>query len=149
MKNIEVYVSGFFILIGGAISWQSLSMPIYGEYGPGPGLLPLWVAGIMTVLGVVNLVQSLRRNNTQFADLMPKGTGLINLLACIGSFTLFMIIVGHVGFAISSILMLFILFSRGYKWYWGLGMSFVVTGIVFYVFGSILSVPLPVNQYGW
>lgn len=149
MKNIEVYVSAFFIIVGAVVCWQSLSMPIYGEYGPGPGLLPLWVAGAMTLLAVINLIQSLKRNNTQFSDLMPKGEGMINLLACVGSFALFMLIVEHVGFTISSIIMLSILFSRGYKWYWGLGMSFVVTGIVFYVFSSILSVPVPVNQYGW
>jgi len=149
LKNIEVYVSAFFILVGGVVCWQASSMEIYSEYGPGPGLLPLWVAGLMMILGIVNLVQSLKRNNTQFDDLIPKGAGLINLLACVGSFTLFMLIVEYVGFTVSSILMLLILFSRGYKWYWGLGMSIVVTGILFFVFGSILSIPLPVNQFGW
>ncbi|KYZ75668.1 hypothetical protein AXX12_10670 [Anaerosporomusa subterranea] len=149
MKNIEVYVSAFFILVGGVFFYQASEMQYFSEYGPGPGLLPMWVTGFMVLLAAVNLVMSLKRNNTHFAELMPKGTDLMNLITCIGSFILFMLIVEHVGFAVSSILMLFILFLRGYKWYWGLGMSIVVTGVSLFIFGSVLGIPLPVNQFGW
>ncbi|MCX7780106.1 MAG: tripartite tricarboxylate transporter TctB family protein [Negativicutes bacterium] len=149
MKSIEVYVSGFFILVGGVIFWQAALLPYNSQYGPGPGLMPIWVSGLMIILSAVNLVIAFKNKGTQFADLIPQGTGLINLLACVGSFALFMLIVKYVGFTISSILMLFILFSRGYKWYWGLGMSIAVTAILFFVFSSILGVPLPVNEFGW
>jgi hypothetical protein len=66
-----------------------------------------------------------------------------------GSLLLFIVIVPYAGFLLSSILTLSLLFSRGYKWYWGLGMSTVVACVVFWVFGSLLGIPLPVNKYGW
>lgn len=149
MKNLEVYISGFFILFGALFFWLASSMKYYGEYGPGPGLLPMWVTGLMVILSCINLVSSYKRNNTRFADLLPRGTGLINLLACIGSFALYIIIVPYAGFIISSVTMLFILFSRGYKWQWSVGLSVFVTGVIFFVFSTVLSIPLPVNQFGW
>jgi hypothetical protein len=62
---------------------------------------------------------------------------------------LFTITVSFIGVTLASILMLFILFSRGYKWYWGLGLSVLVAGVTVFVFGSVLGVPLPVNDFGW
>lgn len=149
MNNIEVYVSFFFVLVGGLIVEQASSMQYYSQYGPGPGLLPLWIGGILIVLSVINLLMAYKKNDTQFSELLPKGIGLVNLLACVGSFVLFTGIVSVAGFTISSFLMLSILFSRGYKLHWALGMSAVVTGVLFFVFGSVLGVPLPVNEYGW
>lgn len=149
MQNIEVYVSFFFLLVSGTILEQALSMQYYGPYGPGPGLLPVWIGGILAALSVINLLMAYRKNDTPFSKLVPKGVGLVNLSACVGSFLLFTSIVSFAGFTISSFLMLSILFSRGYKWYWALSMSAVVTGVLFFVFGSVLGVPLPVNEYGW
>ncbi len=149
MKNIEVYVSAFFVLVGSVFFYQATGMEYAGEYGPGPGLLPLWITGLMIGLAAFNLVMSLKRNDTHFRDLMPKGTNLINLLTCAGSFLLFTVMVQFVGFIISSITLLFVLFLRGYSWRWGLGLSIVVTAGVFVVFGSVLGIPLPVNQFGW
>jgi hypothetical protein len=124
-------------------------MPYYGQYGPGPALLPLWISGIMVALSIFNLIAALRKNNTHFSDLLPRGTGLINLLSCIGSFALFIIVVPYVGFTLSSFTMLFILFSRGYKYKWSIGLSVLVTGVMFFVFSVLLSIPLPMNEFGW
>lgn len=149
MQSMEVYISLFFVLVGGLIVEQASAMQYYSQYGPGPGLLPLWIGVILTVLSVINLVMTYKKNDTPFSKLLPKGVGLVNLLACVGSFLLFTGLVSFVGFSISSFLMLSILFSRGYKWYWALAMSAAVTGVLFLVFGSVLGVPLPVNEYGW
>lgn len=149
MKNLEVYISLLFILFGAVIFSLASSMNYYGEYGPGPGLLPVWISGIMVALAVVNLFAALKKNNTHFSDLIPKGTSLINLLSCVGSFALFIIIVPYAGFVLSSLIMLFILFSRGYSKKKSIVLSLLVTGIVFFVFSSVLSISLPVNQFGW
>ena len=149
MKSLEVYISGFFILFGIIIFQLASSMKYYGEYGPGPGLLPLWISGLMVVLAAVNLFVALKKNNKQFSDILPKGTGLINLLSCIGAYALFILVVPYAGFTLSSTAMLFILFARGYTWRKALCLSILVTGVLFLVFGSILTVPLPVNEFGW
>lgn len=149
LKNLGVVMSIFFFLISGIVFKQALSMEYYSEFGPGSALLPLWISGFMMILCVINIIMSLKKNIIHFSDVMPKGEGLVNVLTCVGSLALFMLIVPYAGFTISCLLMLFILFSRGYKWYWGLGLSTVVTGLLFWIFSSILSIPLPVNAFGW
>lgn len=149
MKNLEVWISLCFILFGAIFFKIASSMQYYSEYGPGPGLLPMWISGILVVLAIVNLVSAFKRNNTLFSDLLPKGTSLINLCSSIGAFALFIIIVPYVGFVLTSMIMLFILFSRGYSWKMSIVLSALVTGVVFFVFNSVLSIPLPVNEFGW
>lgn len=124
-------------------------MDYYSEYGPGPGLLPLWVSGMIVFCSLCYLVVALKKEIILFSSILPKGEGLKNVVTTIGSFLLFVILAPYLGFFISSTLMLFLMFKRGYKWYWSLGLSVVVTSIVFYVFDGILQVPLPVNEYGW
>lgn len=149
MKNISVYMAVFFLLFSGVMFWESLSMSYYSEYGPGPGLLPLWVSGIIFVLSVVYLVTAFKKDIILFAHVLPKGEGLVNVLVCMGSLVLFMVLVPLTGFLIGSTVTLFILFLRGYKWYWSLGFSASVAFIIFWVFGVMLQVPLPVNDLGW
>ena len=149
MKNIEVYVSGLFILVGAIVFWQASMLPYSSDVGPGAGFLPLWASGIMIVLCVFNAVVAFKKNNTQYDKLLPTGDSLKNVLACIGGYILFMVIISYVGFTISSIVMLFILFSRGFKRRWALIWSAAVTCVVFFVFSSLLGVPLPVNDFGW
>ena len=149
MKSLEVYISGFMILFGAVIFRLSYSMEYYGEYGPGPGLLPLWTSGLIVVLAAVNLVIALKKGGKSLAEVLPKGTSLKNVLSCVGSYVLFLVLVPVAGFTISSVLMLFILFSRGYDWRKGLLFSVVITGVMFFLFGSVLTVALPVNEFGW
>ncbi|RDU38126.1 hypothetical protein DRW41_00720 [Neobacillus piezotolerans] len=149
MKNIGLYVSLLFLIIGGIVLMQSLSLNYYSEFGPGPGLLPIWISGLMIVLSIINIFSSLKKDAIKLADVMPKGEGLKNVLLTVGTLLLFIITVPYIGFCIASFLMLFLLFLRGYKWYIGVGLSAGITLLVFWVFGSILNVPLPVNSFGW
>ena len=149
MKNLEVYISGVMILFGATIFRLAYSMEYYGEYGPGPGLLPLWTSGLIVVLSAINLVIALKKGGKSLAEILPQGSSLKNVLSCAGAYALFLILVPYAGFTISSVLMLFILFSRGYDWRKGLLFSVVITGVMFFLFGSVLTVALPVNEFGW
>lgn len=149
MKSIGLYVSLLFLIVGGIVFIQSLSLDYYSEFGPGPGLLPMWISGLMIILSIINIISSLKKDAIKLSDVMPKGEGLINVLLTAGSLLLFIIIVPFAGFCIASFLMLSIVFLRGYKWYIGMGLSAGITLLLFWVFGSILNVPLPVNSFGW
>jgi len=149
LKNLGVCMAVFFLLFSGIMFWESLSLDYYSEYGPGPGLLPLWVSGLIFVLSLIYLGIALKKEIILFSDVLPKGEGFINVMVCVGSLVLFMIIVPFAGFLISSTITLFILFKRGYRWYWSLGLSASVAFIVFWIFGIVLQVPLPVNDLGW
>jgi putative tricarboxylic transport membrane protein len=149
LKSLGIYLSIFFLICSGGMFWLALSMDYYSEYGPGAGFLPLWVNGVIFILSVFYLVIVIKKKNIPVARIFPKGEGFINVLVSMGSPVLFLIIVSYVGFVLSSFITLFILFMLGYKWYWSLGSSAVVTFILFWVFGTLLQVPLPVNQFGW
>lgn len=142
-------MAAFFLLFSGIMFWESLSMGYYSEYGPGPGMLPLWVSGLMFGLSAVYLVVALKKETVFLSQVLPKGEGFVNILVCIGSLILFIVLAPLAGFLIASTATLFLLFIRGYKWYWGLGLSVSTSAIVFWVFGIVLEVPLPVNDLGW
>lgn len=149
MKGIGVYVALLFLVFGGIIFYSSLSLDYKSEFGLGPGFLPIWTSGLLIVLSLIYLIMSFKKEIILLKDVIPKGEGLVNVLISIFSLILFLVIVEFAGFVISSIITLFLLFSRGYKWYWGLGFATVITFAVFLIFGNLLGIPLPVNDYGW
>jgi putative tricarboxylic transport membrane protein len=149
MKNVGVWIGSFMLIFSGIIFWESRSMTYYNGVAPGPGFLPLWLSGILFVLSILYIFRSLKKEIILFSKVLPKGKGLGNIVTLIGSVVLFIIMIPYAGFVISSIVMLFLLFKRGYKWYWGLGLSVVVTMIIFVIFDTMLQVPLPVNDFGF
>lgn len=149
MKNLGVHIGIFFLAVSGVIFVQSLRLPYYSDYGPGPGLLPVWVSGIVGVLSLISLAVAVKKEKRDLAALLPKGEGMINVLTSMGSILLFLVIVSYTGFLIASIAALFFLFQRGYRWHWSLGLSVCVSLVVFFIFEVFLRVPLPANEYGW
>jgi putative tricarboxylic transport membrane protein len=148
-KNLGIYISIFFLIVSGLIFFESLSLEYYSDYGPGPGLLPLWTSGIIIVLSLLYLVFSIKKDIIDISAVLPKGEGFTNILITMGTLILFIVVVPFTGFFLGSILLLIILFKRGYNWYWSIGLSLVVAVIIFYVFGYLLQVPLPTNKFGW
>ncbi|WP_164985261.1 tripartite tricarboxylate transporter TctB family protein [Ammoniphilus sp. CFH 90114] len=149
MKNVGVCMSVFFLVFGSIIFFQSLSLDYYSEFGPGPGFMPMWASGILIFLAIINLVISFKKNIILFSEVLPKGESLRNVLACVIACGLFIVIVPYTGFIIASMGMLFALYLRGYKWKFGLGLTTVVTFTLFWVFKTLLNVPIPVNGLGW
>ena len=149
MKKLGVYVALFFLIFSGVVFWFSLQLPYKSQFGPGPGLLPVWTSGLLLLFSIIYLIVAFKKDIILIADVFPKGEGAANVLITIFSLILFMVLVPFAGFVISSIVTLFLLFSRGYKWYWGLGLATTVTLVVFFLFGNLLGIPLPVNDYGW
>jgi hypothetical protein len=60
-----------------------------------------------------------------------------------------MVLVNFTGFIFASTVLLFIVFSREYKWYWGLGISIFTSIILFVIFKVFFGIPLPVSMFGW
>lgn len=148
MKNAGIWVGALIFLFAGVVFWQSLSYDYYGTHGPGPGLFPLWLSALLLVLSLLYILDSIRKNVILFRDILPKGKALGNVLTIFVALIVFLVIVPYTGYTVAGVLMLFILFVREYKWYWGLGISAIITLIVFFTFQSFLNVPLPVNSFG-
>lgn len=148
VKIAGVWVGGFLFVFAAILFWQSFSFDYYSQYGPGPGLFPFWLSGILMVLSILLIIESVRKNPIKWTDILPQGEGMKRVASIFVSLILFLIIVPYVGYAIASILMLFILFFGEFRWYWNLGLSIVVTLLMIVVFQVFLNVPLPSNSFG-
>lgn len=149
MKNYRFWFGIFLLLFSTFIFWQSFSLEYSGPYGPGPGLFPRWLSGILIILSIIYIGSSIGKSGMSFKDLFPPKKVFFRILTIIGSILLFIIIAPYVGFNIACILSLFILLAAEYKWYSAFGISALVTIVLFVCFDGILNVPLPVNIWGF
>jgi putative tricarboxylic transport membrane protein len=149
MKNAGLYV-GFVLLIYSVVMvWQSLTLDYYTAFGPGPGFFPLWISILLLVLSILYLWESTKKEIILLSKILPKGKDLRKILAVLGSVVLFMILVNFTGFVIAGSLLLFLLFIKEYKWYQGIALSISISILLFYIFNTLLNVPLPANAFGW
>jgi putative tricarboxylic transport membrane protein len=149
LKNLGVWIGILLLIFAGIIFFQSLSLEYYGQYGAGPGLLPIWLSGILALVSIIYIINSLREENVNLFDILPKGKVLFKLIKIVGSIFLFILISPYTGFVIASIIVLLILLTPEYKWYSAFGISAVITFVLFFGFKTVLNIPLPVNMLGW
>jgi putative tricarboxylic transport membrane protein len=126
----------------------SLEFSYTGPAGPGPGFLPLWISGIMLVLSFFYIVESVKDKNGT-GEVMPRGTALKSVLFVLACLVLYLILMPILGFIAASVLFLFTLFVRHYKWHASIGAAVVVAFLLFWLFGSVLNVDLPESTFGW
>lgn len=149
MKYVGVWTGILFFLFSSTLFYLSFEYEYYSRVGPGPGLFPAWLSGLLMVVSVIYIIDSFKKAELKLKDILPKGDGLYTVLSIFGSVILFILIAPYSGFMIAGTLMIFILLFREYKWYKSLGISIIVTISIFFVFSTFLGVPLPVNALGW
>ncbi|MFS0774950.1 tripartite tricarboxylate transporter TctB family protein [Neobacillus sp. 3P2-tot-E-2] len=141
---------GIAVLIYSAVIFaQSLSLNYYTEFGPGPGFFPLWLSGILIILSIGLILGSIKKEKIFFKDILPKGRSLMRVVLVPASLIVFILIVNFTGFIIASSVLLFLVFILEFKWYMSLALSSSISILLFFIFQSILEVPLPVNVLGW
>lgn len=150
MKNYGVWVGFFLFLFSVFMVREALKYPYYGEYGPGPGLFPLWLSGLMGVFSILFMLDSLRKNNViSFSDVFPKGETLASVVKVVLSIFLFILMAPFLGYILSSVIVLLILLMPAFKWTTSLSTAASVTIVLYVVFNTILDIPLPTNMLGW
>jgi putative tricarboxylic transport membrane protein len=149
MKNAGVCAASLFILFSLVMLWQSFTLDYYTSLGPGPGFLPLWVSILLLILSILYFWLSVKKEVILFSQIMPKGKVLTKNISVLGSVILFMVLVNFTGFVVAGTLMLMVILVQDFKWYKGLAISLAVSIIVFFIFKTLLDVPLPVNAFGW
>jgi putative tricarboxylic transport membrane protein len=148
IKNAGLWIGLSLVGFSGTILYKSFEYAYYGSYGPGPGLLPRWLGGSLLILSILFIIDSVRNGAIDIGKLLPQGSGRKKVVAVFIALLLFLFIVPYAGYTLASVLMLFILFRGGYKWYSSLAFSLCVSFVIFYIFKFLLSVPLPVNSLG-
>jgi len=149
VKNFGLWVGMIVFLFAALIFWKSLALEYYGPYGPGPGLLPRWLSGILGILTLVYIVTVITKEVITVKEVFPKGKILLRIVSVVVSIILFIIISPFVGFNIALTITLLICLLPEFKWYTSFGISIVITVVLFLVFGYFFQIPLPANAWGF
>ena len=148
------------LVLAAAIIWNSLGLGYWTPLGPGPGLLPLWLAVLLAVLSAIWLVQQFRGTSPSPAedeepvagvDSLPEETdepvkpGVV--VAIVVSLVVLTAMLEVLGFQLSMLLFLIfhlkVLGRR--RWLLTLVLSAVGSFGVYTLFAQVLSVNLPVS----
>ncbi|WP_257350353.1 tripartite tricarboxylate transporter TctB family protein [Pseudalkalibacillus decolorationis] len=150
MGNFGVWIGIFILSIACFIFWSSQPLQYYGEYGPGPGLFPTWLSGVLALLSILYIIDCLRKENRiSFSNVIPKGKVLFRVLTVVASIVVFILIAPWTGYLIAGIIVTIIMLLPDFKWYSSLAISTIVTFALFFIFKTLLDIPLPVNAFGW
>ena len=136
-----------FVALGGVYLAKSLELPIGSAARPGAGLYPFLVGITLVALSVSFFIQSLKLIETQQerAEPFPRGKDRQRVMAVAATLFFFVVFLNPLGYMICSIaLMGAILRLLGLR-SWGkvVLISLFTAAISYYLFFSILGVPLP------
>lgn len=136
-----------FVALGVGYLAKSLELPMGSAARPGAGLYPFLVGITLVVLSVSFLMHSLRAKETQpdREEPFPKGKDRQRVVVVASTLFFFVLFLNTFGYLICSIaLMGAILRLLGLR-SWGkvVFISIVTAAISYYLFFSILGVPLP------
>ncbi|MDU4961779.1 MAG: tripartite tricarboxylate transporter TctB family protein [Sporomusaceae bacterium] len=121
----------------------SLQYPYKGDLGPGPGFFPLWLSGILIILSLVYIYEAWRGQDS--AETMPGSQGRKNILFILITMILYLILLPLAGFIPASILFLFPLLYKSYRWQVSLAIAVGMSLLLYVLFSVLLEIQLP----GW
>jgi putative tricarboxylic transport membrane protein len=149
MKKLPAgFWGGIAVLTTGLVFFfYSGSYPYTSEYGPGPGMFPRWISGILILLSGFYIFASLKGKDS--SDKMPDRKGLLNMLFLILCMALFVLLLPVLGFNLCASATLFALLFRAYPWFVNLAISIGSSVSLYAIFSIGLGVRLPVNTLGF
>lgn len=150
-KNASLWAGVFFLVFSLIFFGTSLDYSYKSKLGGGigPGFLPFWSSLLMIVACVIYLAFAVKKEQIDISKVLPDKEGLRNIALLFLYMVLFVVIVNYVGFIIANSLMLFLMFRSYFKWHHNLIISVGVSIFLYWVFVVFLTVPLPVNVFGW
>lgn len=139
----------------GAWAWLAHGLPLGGPEGPGPGFVPLLLAGLLALLGLLLAVARDAsgvsggegpggRGEAEGADGdAPPGWGQAALV--LGLLALYVAALAHVGYVAATVAVVFLATWRcaPHRPLLALATALGLTGAVWVVLGLLLGVPLP------
>jgi hypothetical protein len=127
-------------------AWRTL--PYTGEFGPGPGFVPLWLGVVLMVCAVPVILGDLRARPTGEKWLRPETRQCVKVLVLIVTVFLLLPVLGFpVGLALITGAGMRLMGKHAW-------VACVLTAIgtaicIHYLFGQWLSIPLPKGMIGW
>jgi putative tricarboxylic transport membrane protein len=133
------------LLYGIVILVQALSLKYYTSYGPGPGFFPVWISGLLILLAILYLVESVKKNAVYLKDILPGSVPLKKIGSLTAGLLFFIFTADILGFFISGIVLLLAMFLWDFKFLKALVLSLVFMLILAVTFQILLKVSLPMG----
>lgn len=155
-ENAGDFFAGLFIfLIALYTGYESIRMPFYGDAGVwgSPGLTPGLISGVLMLLSAMLMFRARRfarhHVGVSISPVMLRGLGTFALI------TAYIAAIPFAGYVPATFVMLFVFQlvyakSRNISFLiiWGLGLSAVLTGVLYYVFAELFLIPMPKGPLG-
>ncbi|MEV7573290.1 tripartite tricarboxylate transporter TctB family protein [Arthrobacter nitrophenolicus] len=135
---------GAFTAVGIYVLVSSLGLGLWTSLGPGPGLFPFAMGGVLVAMALVWLVQELRRPS-ETAEGVDRGL----VVAVVVSLAILASVMDLLGFQLSTFLFLMYHLKLRGRRTWVTSLIIALAGSVgaFYAFNYGLNVALPVSAF--
>ncbi len=149
MKRLELITAAIFLALSLVIVVSTGDLAYWEEVSPGNRFMPLWVAGAGALLALLLLLEARRRQSPGEVD-WPDRTGWFRVVSTLAAIVVFAVLVDVIGFILATALFIIVLL---------LGVlrravvpsvltSVITVGLIYGVFISWLSIPLPKGVFG-
>lgn len=151
MNKAETCGGLIVVAIGVVLGIAAYKLPYMVEDVPGPGFLPLWLAGGILIAGVCILLKALRGTVPGMLDITwPDRWGWRQVLTMLGSLAISLLLLTKLGFLVTTTaFMAVMIYSLGGRsWPTLVFAPIAAAGILYLVFALWLNVPLPEGIFG-
>jgi hypothetical protein len=151
MRKADLVAAGLCLLTAVVVIYQSLPNRLDGRGSLGPGAYPIFVSVVLLLCGASVLYQWFTgKRETGPGEPVASWDGRKRLVYSVGSFFAYQLIIGFLGFALSSfLLMAFQMRALGtHRWWTTFLISAVFAAAVGYCFSAWLHLPLPGGLLG-
>ncbi|MBX3634454.1 MAG: tripartite tricarboxylate transporter TctB family protein [Rubrivivax sp.] len=143
-RTVEIVVALLFICGSAVVIYDCLRMGAgWREDGPAPGFFPFWVAALMGVASVVNLITAIgaRDGGETFVSTNP----FLRVLAVLVPTAVYIGVIGYLGiYAASALFIMFFMLAVGRENILkAILVSIFIPGVLFLMFEKWFLVPLP------
>ena len=148
-RNAGVWAGVFLLVVAGVLMQQSLRLDYANMLGPGPGFLPRWLSGILMIVSLCYLWDSVRNEVIPLSELWPVGKAQVDIGLMLLGLVVFALIVESLGFVVAASQLIFLMTVRRFRWPLALLASIGISVALLLAFQKLLGVALPVNDWGW
>jgi len=144
MKKANFIVSGVFAAFAIVIIAISLGYPPSNHGVPGPGMFPILIAGLILISALTLALLTLRMPKEKDTQIDLKSKNVLNVYITMAGLIVYAITFPLIGFIVTTSIML-VLYIKWFgkrPWWKCILISLLFTIAIFFLFGSVLNVPM-------
>jgi putative tricarboxylic transport membrane protein len=150
MLQLDRIASLITLACGGLLMFGALQLDLGTPNQPGPGFLPLGVAGLLVALSLAYAASSFRRTVSHDGEGFWPKQGRARLIVVVASLALFCAVLSTVGYILSTFALMLVMFlvADPGKHVGALIKAALSTAITYFLFEKVLMIQFPAGFFG-